>query len=116
MVILGLVLLIVGVLGILAGVFGAEAESTSSKGQTDVHTTFLGIEMSANSLFILGIVSTLLVVGGLWLMKAGAKQGWKRRKEQKRLTELSDKLDEVELERRRNDLSGREDDGRSTGR
>ena len=51
----------------------------------------------------------VVIVLGLWLMKAGAKQGWKRRKEQKRLTELSDKLDEVELERRRNDLSGRED-------
>ena len=57
MVIFGLVLLIVGVLGIAAGIFGSEAESTSSKGQTDVHTTFIGIEMSANTLFILGIVA-----------------------------------------------------------
>lgn len=109
MVIFGLLLLVLGVLGLLAGVFGSEAEATSSKGQTDVHTTFIGIEMSATTLFILGALSALLILAGLWTMKVGAKQGWKRRKEQKRLSELSSKLDEVELERRRDDLSGRED-------
>lgn len=109
MVIFGLLLVILGALGLLSGVFGSEAESTSSKGQTDVHTTLIGIEMSATTLFIVGALSTLLVVAGLWIMKTGAKQGWKRRKEQKRLSELSNKLDEVELERRRDDLSGRED-------
>ncbi|KRA29805.1 MULTISPECIES: hypothetical protein [unclassified Nocardioides] len=109
MVIFGLLLLILGVLGLLSGIFGSEAESTSSKGQTDVHTTLIGIELSATALFIVGAVSALLVLAGLWAMKFGAKQGWKRRKDQKRLSDLSDKLDEVELDRRKDDLSGREE-------
>ncbi len=101
MVIFGLILLIIGVLGILAGVFGTGTEATSSSGKTDVHATFLGLEVTSTTVFVIGVVSGLLVIGGLWFMKTGAKQGWRRRKEQKRLTELSEKLDKVELERRR---------------
>ncbi|MCX6400636.1 MAG: hypothetical protein NTX33_12000 [Propionibacteriales bacterium] len=107
MVIFGLLLLILGVLGILAGIFGTDYDTVEGKNQ--LTSEFLGINCGPEVIFLLGVASALLVVLGLWLMKAGAKQGWKRRKEQKRLTELSSKLDEVELERRRDDLSGRED-------
>ena len=110
MVIFGLLLLILGVLGILSGIFGTDYDTV--EGQDQVTTEFLGINCGPEVIFLLGVASTLLTVGGLWIMKAGAKQGWKRRKEQRRLTELSHKLDEVELERRRDDLSGREDEGR----
>ncbi|GAA4815671.1 hypothetical protein ACFQ0K_07340 [Nocardioides caeni] len=103
MVILGLVLLVIGALGILAGIFGTEAESTSSQGTTDVHTTFIGLEMGASTLFVVAVVSTLLVVAGLWFMKAGAKQGWKRRKEQKKYSELNEKLERAEAERLRDE-------------
>lgn len=103
MVIFGLVLLVVGALGILAGVFGAEAESTSAQGKTDVHTTFLGLEMSASTLFVVASVATLCVVAGLWFMKVGAKQGWKRRKEQKKYGELNERLERAEAERRRDE-------------
>jgi len=105
MVILGLLLLVLGVLAILAGLFGTDTEATSSNGRTDVHATFLGVEVSATTVFVIGAVAAVLVLAGLWFMKAGAKQGWKRRKEQKRLTELSEKLDQVEMERRRGELS-----------
>lgn len=107
MVILGLLLLVVGVLGILSGVFGTDYDTVEGKNQ--LTTEFLGINCGPEVIFLLGVISAVLVLAGLWFMKAGAKQGWRRRKEQKRLTELSDKLDEVELERRRDDLSGRED-------
>lgn len=99
MVVFGLVVLLIGALLILTGIFGADTESRTSGGVTDVHTTFLGMEMSASTLFLVGVVSAVLVLGGLWLLKIGTQQSWKRRKEQKRLTELSEKLDRVEAER-----------------
>lgn len=107
MVILGLLLLIVGVLGILSGVFGSDYDVDGKDRRT---TEIIGINVDPEVLFLIGVVSGLLVIAGLWFMKAGAKQGWKRRKEQKRLSDLSQKLDEVEAERRREDLSGRDDE------
>ncbi|NYI45275.1 ribose/xylose/arabinose/galactoside ABC-type transport system permease subunit [Nocardioides aromaticivorans] len=107
MVIIGLILLLVGVLAILAGVFGSDYDVDGKDRRT---TEIIGINVDPEVLFLIGVVSGLLVIAGLWFMKAGAKQGWKRRKEQKRLNELSQKLDEVEAERRREDLSGRDDD------
>lgn len=88
MIVLGLLLLVIGVALILAGVFSAETESLTSGGKTDVHTTFLGIDMSASTLFIVALVAATAVFLGLWLMKAGARQGWRRRKDQKRINEL----------------------------
>lgn len=88
MLVFGLVLLVVGVIAILAGIFGSDTESLTSGGNTDVHATFLGFDMSASTLFIVALVSAALVVSGLWFMKVGARQGWKRRKEQRRMSEL----------------------------
>jgi len=102
MVILGLLLLIIGVLGILSGVFGSDYDVDGKDRRT---TEIIGINLQPEVLFLLGVASGLLIVAGLWFMKAGAKQGWRRRKEQKRLSELSEKLDQVELERRRDELS-----------
>ena len=106
MVILGLVLLVVGALGILGGLFNSAAQSAD--GNKPEHVTYFGIDMNASTLFVIAVVSTLLVVLGLWLMKSGAKRGWKRRKEHKRLSELNEKLDRVEAERRGEDYSDRE--------
>ena len=103
MVIFGLILLAIGVIAILAGIFNADTEATSSGGKTDVHTTFLGMEVSANTLFIIAVVATALVFVGLWFAKLGAKQGWKARKEQKRMQELQEKLDKAESGRRKDD-------------
>jgi hypothetical protein len=102
MVIIGLLLLIIGVLGILSGVFGSDYDVDGKDRRT---TEIIGINVDPEVLFLLGVASGLLILAGMWLMKAGAKQGWKRRKEQKRLTELSEKLDQVELDRRRSELS-----------
>jgi hypothetical protein len=107
MVIIGLLLLVIGVLGILAGVFGSDYDVDGKDRRT---TEIIGINVDPEVLFLIGVVSGLLVIAGLWFMKTGAKQGWKRRKEQKRLNELSQKLDEADAERRREELSGREDD------
>jgi len=37
---------------------------------------------------------------GLWILKSGSKRSWARRKEQKRLEDLSQKLDDVDANRR----------------
>ncbi|TWH04733.1 hypothetical protein L615_001000000660 [Nocardioides sp. J9] len=107
MVIFGLLLLVVGVLGILAGVFGSDYDVDKKDRRT---TEIIGINVDPEVLFLIGVASGLMVVAGIWFMKTGAKQGWKRRKEQKRLSELSQKLDAAEAERRREDVSGREDE------
>lgn len=99
MVVFGVVLLVLGVLLLLSGIFGSGTESRTTGDVTEVHATLLGMEMSATTLFIVGVVAAVLVLGGLWFTKLGAQQGWKRRKEQRRLSELSEKLDRVEAQR-----------------
>lgn len=108
MVIFGLLLLLLGVAVVLSGLFGIGYDRDEKNPARDT-TEILGINVQPEVIFFIGLIAGLLIIGGLWFMKTGAKQGWKRRKEQKRLGELSDKLDEVEIDRRKNELSGRED-------
>lgn len=103
MLLLGLVVLVVGVIGLVLSFFGASIDYKHRSAE------IMNWDVAPGTLVLWGAASTLLIVLGLWLMKAGAKQGWKRRKEHKRLGELSEKLDQVELERRRNELT--EDEG-----
>ena len=92
MVILGLVLIALGAVAIVLGVFTAEIDGTTLK--------LAGIELSPAALFIVGIAAAVAIWWGLWILKSGSKRSWARRKEQKRLEELSAKLDTVDAERR----------------
>lgn len=94
MVILGLVLIVLGALAIVCGVFTAEVDG----GQLQ----FLGQDLDPVALFLIGVGSAVAIWWGLWLLKSGSKRSWARRREQKRLTELSEKLDTVDAERRMN--------------
>lgn len=94
MLILGLLLIAVGAIVILAVLFTTEV---SSSGQIDV----LGIDVSAQTLFVLGIIAAVAVLWGLWIAKYGAKRGLRQRREQKKLDELSQKLDRAEAGRNR---------------
>jgi uncharacterized membrane protein len=98
MVLFGLVLVILGVLLALAGLFGTGYDYDSHNNFQS--TRFLGINVDPAALVVIGIIAGALVVIGLWIMKVGAQLGWKHRKEQKRLDELSEKLDRAEAERR----------------
>ena len=62
------------------------------------------------ALFLIGVGSAVAIWWGLWIFKSGSKRSWARRKEQKRLEELSEKLDTVEAERRM-DVDHQEDEG-----
>ena len=92
MVILGLVLIALGALAIVLGLFSVELDGTTLK--------LAGIELSPVALFLVGVAAAVAIWWGLWLLKSGSKRSWARRKEQKRLEELSEKLDTVEAQRR----------------
>jgi len=95
MVILGLVLIAAGALAIVAGIFLTDVEGG--------HVELLGINMSAEALFLIGVAAGLAVLWGFGILKFGTKRELKARKEHKRLGELSDKLNKVESERRAED-------------
>jgi hypothetical protein len=89
MVILGLLFMLVGALAIVAAVFVSDGTGT-----------LLGIDMSALAIFLVGVGAGAAVIWGYTILKYGTKRGLQQRKERKRLTELSHKLEQVEAERR----------------
>ena len=107
MVIFGLLLLALGAVLVLLGLFKSEVTFEDNEATVEI----AGVNLSTEGVFLAGVVAAALILIGLWAIKFGAKQGWKHRKEQKRLNELSEKLERAEAERRRDDD---EDDTRTT--
>ena len=105
MVILGLVLIAVGALAIVCGVFTAELDGNQLQ--------FLGQDLSPMALFLIGVGSAVAIWWGLWVLKSGSKRSWARRKEQKRLEKLSEQLDDVDANRRM-DVDRHEEQDRPT--
>jgi hypothetical protein len=89
MVILGLLLILAGALAILAGLFGIDGTAE-----------FLGSDLHGTSIFLVGVGAGVAVLWGYTIVKFGLKRGLQRRRESKQLSELSEKLDQVEAERR----------------
>ena len=104
MLLLGFLVIAVGAAIILAGLF---TTGVSSSGQIDI----LGIDISLQTLFVLGVIGAATVLWGLWIIKYGAKRQLRQRREQKKLGELSKKLDRAEAGRNR-DLDGDDDPDR----
>jgi uncharacterized protein (DUF58 family) len=103
MVILGLLLIAAGALVIVAALFTAETTGTGAA------VELAGVEVGAVVLFLLGLAAGVSILWGLSIAKFGAKRSLKHRRDQKELQELSQKLDRVEAERRRDhddDASG----------
>lgn len=103
MVIFGLLLLGVGVLLGLAGAFTINYDRDEKNPARDT-TEILGINCSPEVIFLLGAICAALILVGLWFMKSGAKRGWKHRQEQKKMEDLSERLEKAE--RRRDDEDG----------
>lgn len=95
MVILGLLLILVGAAAILAGVF-----------LNDGTAELIGVEMSSMTIFLVGVAAGALVLWGISILKWGTKRGIARRRENKELNRLSEKLDRVEAERREDGDTG----------
>jgi hypothetical protein len=92
MLILGLVLIGAGAALIVAAVFTAEVTG----GQLEI----IGIEVGALALFLLGVAAGVAILWGFSIGKFGARRSLRQRRENDRLSELSEKLDRVEAERR----------------
>jgi hypothetical protein len=100
MLVLGLILIAFGVLVLLAGLF-----TTGDTGAASL----LGIHLGATSVFLAGVFAGVAILWGISLTRIGTKRELRHRRDQKRLEELSAKLDKVEAER------GRDDDGLDEG-
>jgi hypothetical protein len=92
MLILGLLLIALGALAIIVAVFGAT-------GTVEV----LGNDLTAVTVFLGGVAAGAAILWGFGILKYGTKRSLERRRESKKLTELSEKLDKVEAERRDHD-------------
>lgn len=92
MLVVGLILVALGVLAILAGLFTAGDAGSAS---------LLGIHLGATSVFLVGLFAGLAILGGLWITRLGTRRELRHRRDQRRLQELSAKLEEVEADRAR---------------
>lgn len=98
MLILGVLLIGAGALLIVAAVFTAEVTAAGN-------LELLGTDVGAITLFLLGVGSGVAILWGMGITKFGAKRQLAQRRENQKLSELSEKLDRAEAERRR-DLDG----------
>ena len=92
MVVLGLLLILLGGLAIVSAVFALDLDNGT--------ISYLSLDVSPLALFLIGVVATLAVVVGAAVLKWGSKRSWARRREQKLLDELNDRLDEADARRR----------------
>ena len=99
MVIFGLVLVALGAVLVLLGLFSSEVRFDDNEATVEI----ANVNLSTEGLFLAGVIAAALILVGLWVIKFGAKQNWRQRKEQKRLNELSEKLERAESDRRRDD-------------
>jgi hypothetical protein len=90
MFVVGLLLVIFGALAIVAALFGSEGSAE-----------FLNADLSAFAIFLIGLASGVAILWGYTIAKYGVKRSIKHRRESKQLEELSEKLDRVDEEKRR---------------
>ena len=95
MLVFGLILIVLGALVILGGVFATGHDLDGA--------TFLGLNMPTQVIFFLGVFAGVAVLWGFSITKFGTKRELRHRRDQKRLRELSDKLDQVDADRRRDE-------------
>ena len=82
MLVLGFLLLLLGALGILAGLLTASGT-----------TELLGLDVDAVALFLVGVTSGAAVLWGFWILKFGTKRSLQRRRESRRLSRRSEELE-----------------------
>jgi hypothetical protein len=87
MVFLGLLLIILGAIVILSAIFVSDGSAE-----------LLGMDLSALTVFLIGVAACASVIWGYSILKYGTKRELKARRERKQLNELSQKLDRVESE------------------
>lgn len=88
MVILGLLLIIVGAIAVASAVFVSDGSAE-----------LLGMDLTALAIFLIGVAAGAAIIWGFAILKFGTKRELQARKERKQLTELSQKLEQVDAER-----------------
>jgi hypothetical protein len=91
MLLLGLVLIVVGVLVLLAGIFTAGDTGNAS---------LIGIHLGATAVFLLGVFAGAAILWGFSLSRFGGRRQLRQRKEKRRLQGLAAKLEKIEDGRR----------------
>jgi hypothetical protein len=94
MLVFGLILIVLGVLALLAGLFTAGDTGDAS---------LLGIHLGATTVFLVGVFAGVAVLWGFTITKFGTRRELQHRRDQRRLRELSEKLDRVDADRQRED-------------
>src|SRR3954465_13473138 len=99
MVILGLGLIILGGIAVLSAVF----VSGSGPGGE-----LLGFEVTTLESFLIGVAAGAAILWGFSILKWGTRRSLAHRRERKELTELNQKLERAEAERRADDPERRD--------
>jgi len=86
----GLLLILLGALAVLAAVFGSDGTAS-----------FLDQDLSAMTIFFIGLGAGIALWWGWSLARFGIRRALQHRRESKQLEELSDKLDKVDEDKRR---------------
>ncbi|MBF4762390.1 hypothetical protein ISU07_04575 [Nocardioides islandensis] len=88
MFVIGLLLMLFGALAIVGALF-------ASSGTAE----FLGIDVSAFGIFLIGLGAGVAILWGWTISKFGVKRSLQHRRESKQLQQLSEKLDRVDEEK-----------------
>jgi hypothetical protein len=86
----GLLLILFGALAIVAALFGSDGSAE-----------FLGRDLTTLTIFLIGLAAGVAILWGWSIAKFGVKRSLQHRRESKKLQELSEKLDQVDEEKRR---------------
>ena len=109
MVILGLGLMILGGIAVLSALFVSEPGSGGE---------LLGLDVTTLESFLVGVAAGAAILWGFAILKWGTRRSLAHRRERKELTELNQKLERVEAERRTEDPERHDtpaDGGRAAG-
>ena len=90
MFVVGLLMVLLGALGILGALFGSDGSAE-----------YLGMDLASFWIFVIGLASGAAILWGYTIAKFGVKRSLQHRRESKQLQELSEKLDRVDEEKRR---------------
>jgi hypothetical protein len=85
MVVFGLALIGLGVILVLTALLSGDGTAE-----------MLGNDLTALTIFLLGLAAGAAILWGVGVLRYGAKRSLERRREHRQLTELSEKLDRVE--------------------
>jgi hypothetical protein len=92
----GLLLMVLGALAVVAAVFTATGDAVE----------FLGFDVTALGLYLLGLGSGVAILWGFAISKWGTKRTLRQRREARKLDELQEKLDRRDAEQRNDPDSG----------